>query len=192
MILYATKQTIKELNIPIPEELSTFNRILATNVINEQKNDRLLEGGLKLFYFDNRKCIQAMNFASKLTVFIFDIDEEQIAYIGDAIARYLLDIYENDKEMKRKLEKLFKYYPTCTFSRLEDKSIISSLNRNQLYFAEDGYRFYGYIENGILKTREINKKANWDNILSIKINGKVEYIYPAEYLKKLLVERIND
>ena len=132
-----------------------------------------------------------MNFESKLTVFLFDIEKEQIAYIGDAIARYLLDIYEDDKVMVKSLEKLFKKYPMCAFSKLKDKSIISSLNRNQLYFADDGYRFYDYIENGILKTREINKKANWDNILSIKINGKVEYIYPAEYFKKLLLERMN-
>ena len=100
MILHATNQTIKELNIPMPEELSTFNMTLATNVINEQKNDRLLEWGLKLFFFDNINCIQAMNFASKLTVFIFDLEKEQIAYIADAIAKYLFDIYDNDKKMK--------------------------------------------------------------------------------------------
>lgn len=187
MILYATKQTIKELNIPMPQELSTVNCVLATNVINKEKNDRLLEWGLKLFYFDNRKCIQAMNFASKLTIFIFDIVEEQIAYIGDAIARYLLDIYEDDKEMRKMLEKLFRSHHTCAFSELHDRCIISSLNSNQIYFAEDGYRFYDYIENGILKTREINKKANWDNILSIKLNGKTEYIYPAKYFRKLLL-----
>ena len=52
MILYATKQTIKDLNIPMVEELSTFNRIMAQKVIKEQTNDRLLEWGLKLFYFE--------------------------------------------------------------------------------------------------------------------------------------------
>lgn len=73
MILYATKQTIKELDIPMPEELSTFNRILAEKVIEEQTGDRILEWGLKIFYFDGRKCVQAVNFASKLTIFLFDI-----------------------------------------------------------------------------------------------------------------------
>ena len=52
MILYATKQTIKELNIPMPNELSTFNNIMANKVIEEQTGDELLEWGLKLFYFD--------------------------------------------------------------------------------------------------------------------------------------------
>ena len=61
MILYATEQIIKELNIPIPEELSTFNQLLSTKVIKEQKNNKLLEWGIKIFYFDGRKYIQAMN-----------------------------------------------------------------------------------------------------------------------------------
>ena len=74
MILYATKQTIKELNIPMPNELSTFNNIMANKVIEEQTGDELLEWGLKLFYFDGRKCVQAINFASKLTLFLFDIN----------------------------------------------------------------------------------------------------------------------
>ena len=34
--------------------------------------------GLKLFYFDRRKCVQAANFASKLTLFLFDIKNEEI------------------------------------------------------------------------------------------------------------------
>lgn len=101
MILYATKQTIKELNIPMPEELSTVNQLLSTKVIEQESNNKLLEWGIKIFYFDGRKCIQAMNFASKLTIFIFDLEKEQIAYIGDTIARYLFDIYDKDKKMKK-------------------------------------------------------------------------------------------
>ena len=55
MILYATKQTIKDLNIPMVDELSQFNRMLAQKIREEQTNDRLLEWGLKIFNFDNRK-----------------------------------------------------------------------------------------------------------------------------------------
>lgn len=191
MILYATKQTIKELNIPMPEELSTFNQLLSTKVIEQQKNNKLLEWGIKIFYFDGRKCIQAMNFASKLTVFIFDLEEEQIAYIADAIARYLFDIYDKDIKMKKILEKFFEDYPVCAFSKLQDKSIITSLNHNQLEFADDGYRFYDYIEKGILKTRKINNDVNWNHIVGIKRNNKKDYIYPAEYFKELLLEKYN-
>ena len=99
MILYATKQTIEDLNIPMIEELSQFNKTMAQKVIEEQSNDKLLEWGLKIFYFDNRKCVQAINYASKLTIFLFDIKEEEIAYIANGIAIYLMDIYEKDKNM---------------------------------------------------------------------------------------------
>ena len=40
MILYATKQTIKDLNIPMVDELSQFNRMFAQKIIEEQTNDR--------------------------------------------------------------------------------------------------------------------------------------------------------
>lgn len=46
--------------------------------MEEQSGDELLEWGLKLFYFDGRKCLQAINFASKLAVFLFDIENEEI------------------------------------------------------------------------------------------------------------------
>lgn len=88
MILYATKQTIKDSNIPMVNELSQFNRVLAQKVIEEQTNDRLLEWGLKIFYFDNRKCVQAVNYASKLTIFLFDIKEAEIVkYIFNRYAQ---------------------------------------------------------------------------------------------------------
>lgn len=191
MILYATKQTIKELDIPMSEELSPFNQLLSTEVIEQESNDKLLEWGIKIFYFDGRKCIQAMNFASNLTIFIFDLEKEQIGYIADAIAKYLFDIYDKDKEMKDILEKFFKDYPVCAFSKLQDKSIISSLNHNQLDFADDGYRFYDYIENGTLKTRKINSYVNWTHIVGINRDNKKDYIYPAEYFKELLLEKYN-
>ena len=142
MILYATKQTIKELNIPMPNELSTFNNIMANKVIEEQTGDELLEWGLKLFYFDGRKCVQAINFASKLTLFLFDIKNEEIQWIANGIAIYLNELYSKDKNMLKLLEKLYADYPTCTFEKLTNKSIIASLNHNQFQHADDGYRFY--------------------------------------------------
>lgn len=189
MILYATKQTIKDLNIPMIEDLSQFNKIMAQEVIEEQTNDRLLEWGLKIFHFDNRKCVQAVNYASKLTIFLFDIKEEEIAYIANGIAIYLMDIYEKDKNMIKILEKFFEDYPACAFSKITDRSIIASLNHNQFEFADDGYAFYDYIENGILKSKEINREYNWKMLTTQIINGKKDYIYPAEYFRELLMNR---
>lgn len=189
MILYATKQTIKELNIPMPNELSVFNNILANKVIEEQSGDELLEWGLKLFHFDGRKCIQAINFASKLAIFLFDIKNEEIGNIANGIAMHLNEIYSKDLKMKKILEKFYDEYPVCAFSRLVNKSIISSLNHNQTVYADDGYRFYEYIDKNILKSVEINRDFNWKYLSSKVINGKRDYIYPAEYFRKLLINR---
>ncbi len=189
MILYATKQTIKELNIPMPNELSAFNNIMANKVIEEQAGDELLEWGLKLFYFDGRKCVQAVNFASKLTLFLFDIKNEEIQWIANGIAIYLNKLYSKDKNMLNLLEKLYTDYPTCTFEKLTNKSIIASFNHSQFQYADDGYGFYEYIDKNILNTIKINKNFNWNNLTAKNINGKKEYIYPAEYFRDLLIER---
>ena len=189
MILYATKQTIKELNIPMPNELSTFNNIMANEVIEEQTGNELLEWGLKLFYFDGRKCVQALNFASKLTLFLFDIKSKEIGDIANGIAMYLNEIYSQDLKTKSILERFFDEYPICAFSRLINKSIIVLLNHNQFQYADDGNRFYEYIDKNILNTIKINKDFNWNNLTTRNINGKKEYIYPAEYFRELLIER---
>ena len=63
--------------------------------------------------------------------------------------------------------------------KITDRSIIASLNHNQIEFADDGYAFYDYIENGVLKSKEINRKINWEHLTTQMINGKKDYIYPA-------------
>lgn len=39
------------------------------------------------------------------------------------------------------------------FLKITDKSIIASLNHNQFEFADDGYAFYEYIKNEVLKSK---------------------------------------
>ena len=185
MILYVTKKTKERLNIPMINELSENNRKIATIVYDNEKNNQLLEWGIKIFYMDRKKCLQAVNFASKLTIYLFDIHNDSIEYIGDAIANYILNIYEENKEVTKLLKKLFNDHPICVFSNLTDKSIISTLNYNERCYVET-YRFYDYIENNTLKTIKINKDVNFDNLLTIKINGKREYIVPGEYFRELL------
>lgn len=69
-------------------------------------------------------------------------------------------------------------------------SIIASLNHNQFKYADDGYRFYEYINKNVLNSVKINKDFNWNYLTTNKnINGKKEYIYPAEYFRELLINR---
>ena len=173
----------------MPEDLSFPMNEIAKATLKKESGNRLLEWGGKLFYFDKRKCIQFVNFASKLTIFVFDIKMDDLPMVGNYIANYLLDIYSNDKTMIKYLKRLFEEHPVCCFSKLTDKSAISTINRTQWTFAEDGYRFYDFIENGILNTRKINKLVNTDWLFTQKTNGTTEYFYAADKFKKLLNEK---
>ena len=185
MILYVTKKTKERLNIPMIDELSDTSKNYASIILNNEENTELLKWGIKIFYMDRRKCLQAVNFASKLTIYLFDIHNDNIEYIGDAIANYMFHIYDNDEKMTNLLERLFDEHPLCVFSNLTDKTTISTLNYNERCYVET-YIFYDYIENNTLKTIEINKDVNFNNLLTVKINGKREYVVPGKYFKELL------
>lgn len=188
MILYATNQTIKELNLPIA---NSENKV-SNKILERQTDDNLLEWGIKLFYFNKIKCVQAVNFASKVTIFLFDVRNEEIEYIGNAIATYLMEIYSNDAKMKKILMKFFNDYPSSIFAKLTNKSITAILNNNQHHYAEDGKKFYDYVENNVLNSMQINKDYNWKQLVTRNINGRDTYVFPAEYFKELILERYSN
>ena len=159
MILYVTKKTKERLNIPMIDELSDISNNYASIVLNNEKDTELLKWGIKIFYMDRRKCLQAVNFASKLTIYLFDIHNDSIEYIGDAMANYMYHIYDNDEKMTNLLNRLFNEHPLCVFSNLTDKTAISTLNYNERCYVNT-YRFYDYIENNTLKTIKIIAKGN--------------------------------
>ena len=97
MIFYVTKQTFERYKLKMPEDLSFPMNEIAKATLKKESGNRLLEWGGKLFYFDKRNCIQFVNFASKLTIFVFDIKMDDLPMVGNYIANYLLDIYSNDK-----------------------------------------------------------------------------------------------
>ena len=188
MILYVTKKTRERLNIPIISELSDINKTFASIVYKKEKDNLLLEWGIKIFYMDRRKCLQAMNFASRFTIYIFDIHNDDIQYIGDVIEKYLLELYRDDKIMVEYLKRLFEEHPVCIYSNLTNKSIISALNYNETINVNYCDLFHEYIDNNVLKTIDINKDANWDNIMNVYKNGKKEYVVPGKYFKELLID----
>lgn len=165
-----------------------FMRQLVLGVYNSEKDKQLFEWGAKLFYFELCKCIQICNFASKLTIVLVDIEKSDLEAVGDRIARYLLDIYSDNKRMTRLLKRLFSEHPAACFAKLTDRKIISTLNHFQSNYLEDGYRLYDFIENGILKTIDLNREINKERIVTDKINGKTEYYRPAERFEKLLID----
>lgn len=192
MIIYATKLTFERYKLKLPADLAPPINRIAQAVIENESGDRLLEWGAKLFYFDRRKCIQAVNFASKLTLFLIDIKAADLVNIGNLVAHYLLELYKNDRQMTKALEKLFEENPVTCFAKLTDKSAIATLNTTQLGFAADGYRFYDYIRDNILHTLEINHDVNFDWMFTMKNSGKTDYFLAGEKFRELVLGRYGD
>lgn len=191
MIIYATKQTFERYKLKLPSELTPPINIIAETVIKNEGGDKLLEWGAKLFYFDKRKCIQVVNFASKFTLFLVDIKVADLENVGDMMVHYLLELYKNDKQMTMALKKMFEGNPVTCFAKLTDKSAIATLNTTQRGFADDGYRFYEFLRGGILHTMEINYAVNFKWLFTIKNNGKTEYIYAGEKFREIVLERYS-
>ncbi|MEF9922908.1 MAG: hypothetical protein RR769_08300 [Anaerovoracaceae bacterium] len=189
MIIYATKQTFERYKLKLPSELSPTSNVIAETVIKNESGNKLLEWGAKLFYFDKRKCIQMVNFASKFTLFLVDVKVADLENVGDMIAFYLLELYKDDKQMTAALKKMFEVNPLTCFAKLTDKSAIATLNTTQRGFADDGYRFYEFIRGGILHTMEINYEMNFKWLFTMKTGEKTEYIYAGEKLREIVLER---
>lgn len=192
MIIYVTKETFDKYKLKRPEDLKPPLDELARTVMEKEAGDRLCEWGGKLFHFDRRKCIQIVNFASKFTLFLVDVKLSDLPNIGDYIAEYIFDIYSEDKEMLSALNRMFEEHQYMCFSKLTDKSIISTLNSTQSRFAEDGYRFYDFISEGILHTKDINRKINSDWLFTMTINKKTDYFYAREKFRALVLGRYGE
>ena len=192
MIIYVTKETSDKYKLKLPKDLKPPLDELARAVIEKEAGDRLCEWGGKLFYFDRRKCLQIVNFASKFTLFLVDVKLSDLPNIGDYIAEYIFDIYSEDKEMLSALKRMFEEHRYVSFSKLTDKSIISTLNSTQSRFAEDGYRFYDFISDGVLHTKDINRKINSDWLFTMTINKKTDYFYAREKFRALVLEQYGE
>ena len=183
MILYATKQTIERYKLQMPDELSPEMSKFARSVIERDAGSMLREWGIKLFYFDGKKCLQAVNFSSKLTLFLFDIKIGDLVNIGSLMVEYMLDLYRNDPEMTKCLHRMFEQDQFIVFAPLKNRSMISTLNLTQSDYAFDGQRFWEFIENGVLHTRKINREVNFNYFFTYKAIGMKDYYYPADLFR---------
>ena len=144
------------------------------------------------FILTKGKCIQVINFASKFTLFLVDVKVADLENVGDMMSHYLFELYKDDKQMNLALKKMFEKNSVTCFTKLTDKSAIATLNTTQSRFADDGYRFYEFIRDGILYTMEINHAVNFKWLFTIKIDGKTEYIYAGEKFRECVLERYGN
>ena len=92
--------------------------------------------------------------------------------------------------MQKSLEKYFASAPIACFDKITNRSIITKLNHIQSDWAWDGYRFYEYIRDGILHTKEINRDVN-DCPFSTKESGKEEWHIPYRYFAEVIKENFD-
>lgn len=191
MIIYATKETLKRYGLKVVGEYNSDMAPLVEIVVKNDRGTRLFEWGCKLFYFCGRKCMQLMHFETKLVIFLADLKVSELKYIGDALAVCLMDLYAGDPEMQKALEKYFHASPILCFDRITDKSIIASMNGIQSRWAWDGDRFYGYISDGILHTKKINRDVN-EMPVTKKVEGREEWIVPYELFEETIKKIARD
>ena len=91
---------------------------------------------------------------------------------------------------KRYLEVVLRYVFLVCFDKITDRSIIASMNAVQTRWAWDGYRFYDYIQDGILHTRRINREVN-EMPVTRKVNGKEEWFVPYELFSQTIKKRFG-
>lgn len=189
MILYGTVQTIQRYGLTTADQFSGPAAQIAKSVIDSETGKGLLEWGMKLFYFDGRKCIQLVNFASKFTLFLFDIKKKEMQDIGNVLANYLLKLFQEDPAVCACLERLFSQHPIILVAPLKNRSIIATLNHNQIDYAFDGQRFWSYIEKGMMHSLKINHDFNFGYPVSRMINGRREYYFAGELFRELLLDQ---
>ena len=181
MIIYATKQTFERYSkLKLPQDLTPPMNVIAQSIIEKERGDSIVEWGAKLFYFDKKKCIQVVNFASKMTLFLVDIKVDDLENVGDLIAHYLLQLYKADEQMIAALKNMFAESSITCFDKLTDKSAIATLNRTQTDFLDDGYRLYEFIRDGVLHTVEINHAINFKWLFTMKVGKQTDYFYAVE------------
>lgn len=185
MIIYATKKTSERYGLP--DDLQPDGNVIYPLAVREEGNP-LQEWGAKLFYFNRRKCLQVCNFASRFTLFLFNLNKADIDLIGELIAFYIYELYSDDEEMKLALAEMLGLRPKVFFSRLTDKRIIATLNSTQRTFAGDGDYFHRFVLDGELDTMEINRRFNFDYVITVKVDGEKLYLMPTEIFRKQVLE----
>ena len=190
MIFYATKETLERYKLTTPDRISEPMRPYVKAVIEREQGNAIYEWGCKLFYFDRRKCLQMLHFKTRLVVFLVDIKVADVEHALDLVAYYLFNLYADDPDMKKALEKYLESSPIACFDRITNRSVITKLNQIQSNWAWDGQRFYQYIRDGILHTKEINRDVN-DCPFSTKESGREEWHIPYKYFAEVIKKQFG-
>lgn len=175
MTIYCTKQTIER-----------YGLTGITTPIKETENP-LMEWGAKIFYFNGKKCLQLCNFASKFTLLLFDVRKNKIGNIRSTMEHHLVELYKHDPEMLSVLIHMLASDNGLLFAPLKDKRVIATLNALQSHLEFDDNRLLRRINLHPDPELEAGRWANFDFIVTDKIDDKTQYIFPARRFRELVL-----
>lgn len=191
MIFYPTKETAQKLHIDMKKSFEEPQKTALDQLKQLEQGDRLLEWGMKVLFFDHRKCIQMENFETKFTLFLVDISVKDVSDIANKMGIYFIQLYMNDSDMIKALQNMYQEHPYVTYDKLVDRSSISTMNRCQTDFTNDGYAFYNYIENDVIQTKKINYDVNFEWLVSDKDYIKNDYYFTGNRFREAVVKRFG-
>ncbi len=174
MIIYGTKQTVDRYKIDVEE-------------CNEQVDD-LFKFGIKIFYYNGKKCLQVINFATKLTIVLYNVNKADLKHLDEIISVRIFEIFKEDEDFVQLLAKYFTDAIGIQFGKLSNRSMTSSLNRNEYMFIEDlAVEEFNDIDT-FFPHYDMNKFINFENLATKIINKKTRYFYPAKEFKQAVIE----
>jgi len=190
VIIHITQGLADRFNLKMADELPKEEKAPALDYLKNRKWDSLISWGAKGFHFRNISCVQMLNFASKLSFFAFNVETGTPEMLGHIMWQYLDEIYSDDEEMKKALEKYFKQNAYTVYTPLTDKAATASLNKNEQIFTNEE-KMSQFIENGTLLSRKLNWEYNKGYLVARIVSGKTEFIVPADRFKDLIINRFG-
>lgn len=190
MIIHASPRSISGLNLRTYDKIDGAQSLIAKYYYDKEKGNPLLEWGCDMFYFLGKRALQIVHAASGLTVFLFNLNYDEQDGIGQQIKSNVAYIYEDCAEFRPVLKKFFTDSTSYIFDTLTDKALNARLERIKLETAE-GLDFRDYIENGVLRTRKLNKEYNWTKLSSFGKSSKIKNVNAAEAFLIVLNEKYS-
>lgn len=190
MLIHASPNAISGLNLRTYDKIEGAQSLVAKYFYDKEKGNALNEWACDMFYFLGKRGMQIMHAASGLTIFLFNLNYDEQDVIGQQMQSSLSYIFEDCVELRPALKKFISDSPTYVYDKLTDKAMIARLERTKLETAE-WLDFHSYIENGILRTRKLNKEYNWVKLSSFGKNSKIKKMNAAQAFMTVLMEKYS-
>ena len=192
MVLYITQRTADKYLLKMPHELSNPMKPVVYEVMRRERGKSIFEWGAKLFYFEGKKCLQVMNFETKLTFFLFNVTMTVMEELAKWLVDYMFLLYSDNDKMTKCIKKYVDDSKFIYFDLLEDKNIITTINHTHRIFVEEERRLYDFMDNGVPNVAEINRKINFEWFFPKKEGDQICYFYSGKMFEEVLAKKYGD